>query len=113
MSGVKIGVTLTHNTHRGHEWRNSWENSDPDCSESDVENAECEHKQIVSSSSHLRRSALIRECHHEPHPDTTPTWEQSSVEHKNCLIVKLRQGSGKDRQGMALKAKGFMAETLA
>ena len=25
------------------------------------------------------------------------------------LIVKLRQGSGKDRQGMALKAKGLKA----
>ena len=24
-----------------------------------------------------------------------------------CFIVKLRQGSGKDRQGMALKAKGL------
>ena len=34
-----------------------------------------------------------------------------------CLImvpfVKLRQGSGKDRQGMALKAKGLKASTLA
>ena len=28
-------------------------------------------------------------------------------------IVKLRQGSGKDRQGMALKAKGLKAKTLA
>ena len=26
-----------------------------------------------------------------------------------CYIVKLRQGSGKDRQGMALKAKGLKA----
>ena len=26
-----------------------------------------------------------------------------------CKIVKLRQGSGKDRQGMALKAKGLKA----
>ena len=29
------------------------------------------------------------------------------------LIVKLRQGSGKDRQGMGFKAKGFKAETLS
>ena len=29
------------------------------------------------------------------------------------LIVKLRQGSGKDRQGMAPKAKGLKAETRA
>ena len=29
------------------------------------------------------------------------------------LIVKLRQGSGKDGQGMALKAKGLKAQTLA
>ena len=29
------------------------------------------------------------------------------------IFVKLRQGSGKDRQGMVLKAKGFKAETLA
>ena len=29
------------------------------------------------------------------------------------IIVKLRQGSGKDGQGMALKAKGLKAETLA
>ena len=28
-------------------------------------------------------------------------------------IVKLRQGSGKDRQGMAVKAKGLKAQTLA
>ena len=28
-------------------------------------------------------------------------------------IVKLRQGSGKDRQGMAVKAKGVKALTLA
>ena len=28
-------------------------------------------------------------------------------------IVKLRQGSGKDRQGMAVKAKGLKALTLA
>ena len=27
----------------------------------------------------------------------------------NYFIVKLRQGSGKDRQGMALKAKGLKA----
>ena len=26
-----------------------------------------------------------------------------------CNVVKLRQGSGKDRQGMALKAKGLKA----
>ena len=30
-----------------------------------------------------------------------------------CSIVKLRQGSGKDRQGMARKAKGLKAYTLA
>ena len=29
------------------------------------------------------------------------------------IIVKLRQGSGKDRQGMALKGKGLKASTLA
>ena len=29
------------------------------------------------------------------------------------VIVKLRQGSGKDRQGMAVKAKGLKALTLA
>ena len=29
------------------------------------------------------------------------------------IIVKLRQGSGKDRQGMAVKAKGLKALTLA
>ena len=29
------------------------------------------------------------------------------------IIVKLRQGSGKDRQGMAFKAKGLKASTLA
>ena len=29
------------------------------------------------------------------------------------IIVKLRQGSGKDGQVMALKAKGLKAETLA
>ena len=29
------------------------------------------------------------------------------------LIVKLRQGSGKDWQGMAVKAKGVKALTLA
>ena len=28
-------------------------------------------------------------------------------------IVKLRQGSGKDQQGMAVKAKGLKASTLA
>ena len=36
--------------------------------------------------------------------------------HKFCKcinIVKLRQGSGKDRQGMAVKAKGLKALTLA
>ena len=27
----------------------------------------------------------------------------------NIVIVKLRQGSGKDRQGMAVKAKGLKA----
>ena len=30
-----------------------------------------------------------------------------------CEIVKLRQGSGKDWQGMAVKAKGLKASTLA
>ena len=29
------------------------------------------------------------------------------------FIVKLRQGSGKDRQGMAVKVKGLKASTLA
>ena len=29
------------------------------------------------------------------------------------IFVKLRQGSGKDRQAMAIKAKGLKAETLA
>ena len=29
------------------------------------------------------------------------------------LIVKLRQGSGKDKQGMAVNAKGVKALTLA
>ena len=29
------------------------------------------------------------------------------------VIVKLRQGSGKEGQGMALKAKGLKAQTLA
>ena len=29
------------------------------------------------------------------------------------VIVKLRQGSGKEGQGMALKAKGLEAQTLA
>ena len=28
---------------------------------------------------------------------------------KEVVVVKLRQGSGKDRQGMALKAKGLKA----
>ena len=28
-------------------------------------------------------------------------------------IVKLRQGSGKDRQGMAVKVKGLKASSLA
>ena len=28
-------------------------------------------------------------------------------------IVKVRQGSGKDRQGITLKAKGLIAYTLA
>ena len=32
---------------------------------------------------------------------------------KKWIIVKLRQGSGNDRQGMAVKAKGHKAETLA
>ena len=32
---------------------------------------------------------------------------------KTLHIVKLRQGSGKDRQGMAVKAKGLKASTLA
>ena len=31
----------------------------------------------------------------------------------NFEIVKLRRGSGKDRQGMAVKAKGLKAETRA
>ena len=33
--------------------------------------------------------------------------------HHQKLIVKLRQGSGKDRQEMALKAEGLKASTLA
>ena len=32
---------------------------------------------------------------------------------QSTKIVKLRQGSGKDRQGMAVKAKGLKASTLA
>ena len=31
----------------------------------------------------------------------------------DLVVVKLRQGSGKDRQGTALKAKGLKAYTLA
>ena len=41
---------------------------------------------------------------------------KKDVDDKNLLLnifVKLRQGSGKDRQGMAGKAKGLKAETLA
>ena len=29
--------------------------------------------------------------------------------HSNFTVVKLRQGSGKDRQGMAVEAKGLKA----
>ena len=38
-------------------------------------------------------------------------WPKNTIRTlKNSLfIVKLRQGSGKDRQGMALKAKGLKA----
>ena len=37
-------------------------------------------------------------------------FKQTYVTQSNYLIfVKLRQGSGKDRQGMALKAKGLKA----
>ena len=32
-----------------------------------------------------------------------------SAVHLYIIIVKLRQGSGKDRQGMAVKAKGIKA----
>ena len=34
---------------------------------------------------------------------------QWGIDHWNELIVKLRRGSGKDRQGMAVKAKGLKA----
>ena len=42
-------------------------------------------------------------------------WPKNTIRTlKNSLfIVKLRQGSGKNRQGMAVKAKGLKASTLA
>ena len=40
-----------------------------------------------------------------------PGHQAAEVQRVN--IVKLRQGSGKDRQGKALKAKGLKASTLA
>ena len=36
-----------------------------------------------------------------------------STKDESCFVVKLRQGSGKDRQGKAVKAKGLKALTLA
>ena len=45
--------------------------------------------------------------------NTTPRPGASSQQGSGQDIVKLRQGLGKDRQGMALKAKGLKAETLA
>ena len=47
------------------------------------------------------------------------TLELEFVQRAACLlrcwdnVVKLRQGSGKEGKGMALKAKGLKAETLA
>ena len=38
------------------------------------------------------------------------TYEQTILP---TVIVKLRQGSGKDQQGMAVKVKGLKAQTLA
>ena len=39
--------------------------------------------------------------------------ERGEWRNRNTNIVKLRQGSGKDRQGMAVKVKGLKASTLA
>ena len=39
--------------------------------------------------------------------------DSQNKEHNMATIVKLRQGSGKEGQGMALKAKGLKAQTLA
>ena len=43
------------------------------------------------------------------HDILSSSYEYTRHEQKMIFIVKLRQGSGKDRQGMALKAKGLKA----
>ena len=43
----------------------------------------------------------------------TKNYSATNLKSRTLIIVKLRQGSVKDRQGMALKAKGLKAQTLA
>ena len=49
-------------------------------------------------------AGLNPETKHKEYLGKDTRWENGQV-----LFVKLRQGSGKDRQGMALKAKGVKA----
>ena len=47
----------------------------------------------------IKREQVKTHC-----PQQSPQFQMDFAKRKN--IVKLRQGSGKDRQGMAVKAKG-------